>query len=309
MTTPPEPPPAEPTPDELPPADGALLAAHRNHARTLRDHLYVYAVLSRRAGGLSIGVNLSPHKRCNFDCTYCQVDRRTPGTVETVDLGVLRAELRATFDAAADGTLAAEERFAGTPAAQLHVADVALSGDGEPTAERWFPEAARIVAEERARAQLSRLPYRIITNATTFHVPRVADTLRDLDSHGLDVWAKLDAGTEAYYALVDRSRVPFQRVLDNLLTCARERVTTIQTLFARHAGSGPSPTEIAAWGERLRAIRKAGGRIGWVQVHTVSRPPAESYVAALTVAELKTIASAAREALPGVRVDVHRGAA
>lgn len=287
---------------------GGVLPPHRAHPRTLGAQRYVYAVLSRRARGISIGVNLSPHKACNFDCTYCQVDRTTPGPEKSVDLAVLRDELRATFEAARSGALAAEPRFAEAPADLRQVVDVAFSGDGEPTNEPWFPEAAEILAEERARAGLT-VPVRVITNATVLHLPRVSAALRLLDAHGLDVWAKLDAGTEAYYRLVDRSRVPFRRVLDNVALCARERTTTIQTLFARHHGEPPSADEIAAWAARLREIAAQGGRIGWVQVHTVSRPPAESWVAALTEAELEEIAAAARAALPGARVTTHRGAA
>jgi len=285
-----------------------VLPPHRAHPRTLGAQRYVYAVLSRRAGGISIGVNLSPHKACNFDCTYCQVDRTTPGPEKSVDLAVLRDEVRATFESAASGALAAEPRFATAPEALRRVVDVAFSGDGEPTNEPWFPDAARIVAEERERAGLA-IPIRIITNATVFHLQRVAETLRFLDAHGLDVWAKLDAGTDAYYALVDRSRVPFRRVLDNLLACARERTVTIQTLFARHRGEPPSEAELDAWAERLREIREGGGRIGWVQVHTVARPPAEAYVTPLTVEELEAAAERARAALPGVRVETYRGAA
>jgi wyosine [tRNA(Phe)-imidazoG37] synthetase (radical SAM superfamily) len=288
---------------------GELHPAHRDHARTLRDHLYVYAVLSRRAGGVSVGVNLSPHKRCNFDCTYCQVDRTTPGRTQTVDLDLLRAEMRGTFEAAASGALLEEPRFEGVDPAQAVLADVAFSGDGEPTAERWFADAVRVVAEERERAGLPDLPVRLITNATTFHLPKVADTLRHLDDHGLDVWAKLDAGTPEYYALVDRTKVSFERVLENLRTCALERETTIQTLFARHHGEAPSGEEIHEWGERLREIAGAGGRIGWVQVHTISRPPAESFVTALTMDELEEIAAVARAALPTARVIAYRGSA
>ena len=260
-----------------------IVPAHQDHSRSLGANRYVYAVLSRRAGGVSIGVNLSPHKACNFDCTYCQVDRRTPGTEKTVDLAVLRAELRrvleqAALPAADPSSLLADLRFAKAPQAERRIADIAFSGDGEPTAEPWFPDAARLCAEERARAGLTTVPVRVITNATKLHEPRVAEAMRLLDSSGLDVWAKLDAGTEDYYALVDRSRVPFRRVLDNILSCAKERTTTIQTLFARHHGASPPPDEIAAWVERLREVRRARGRIGWVQVHTVSRAPAESFV-------------------------------
>ena len=286
-----------------------VVPAHQARPKALRQNLYVYAVLSRRAGGVSIGVNLSPHKGCNFDCSYCQVDRRTPATIKTVDLAVLRDEVRDVFEAAKDGSLFADPRFAGVPASMLVLADVAFAGDGEPTNEPWFPESARIVADERTNAGFTSLPVRVITNATVLHEPQVAETLRFLDAHGLDVWAKLDAGTEPYYHFVDRTRVPFRRVLDNLLLCARDRPTTIQSLFARHHGDAPSAAEIAAWGERLREIREGGGVVPWVQVHTVSRPPAESWVQPLTMPELETIAAAAREALPAARVVCYRGSA
>lgn len=286
-----------------------VVPAHRARPKPMPKNLYVYAVLSRRAGGVSIGVNLSPHKGCNFDCSYCQVDRRTPAATKIVEPAILRSEVRAAFEAGKTGQIFDDPRFAGTPKQFLVLADIAFAGDGEPTNEPWFPESARIVAEERTRAGFTSLPVRVITNATVFHLPRVAETLRFLDAHGLDVWAKLDAGTEAYYRFVDRTSVPFQRVLDNLLLCARERPTTIQSLFARHHGEAPSADEIAAWAARLADLDRGGARIPWVQVHTVSRPPAESWVQPLTMDELESIATAARRSLPHARVVTYRGSA
>ena len=35
------------------------------------DNRFVYAVISSRAHGLSLGVNLNPDKLCNYDCLYC----------------------------------------------------------------------------------------------------------------------------------------------------------------------------------------------------------------------------------------------
>ena len=52
--------------------------ALQDHPRTHAGNRYVYPVISRRAGGLSIGINLSADKLCNFHCIYCQVDRGEP---------------------------------------------------------------------------------------------------------------------------------------------------------------------------------------------------------------------------------------
>src|SRR5438445_111855 len=55
------------------------------HPRAYRENHYVYPVLSRRARGVSIGINLNPDKICNWDCVYCQVDRTTPAAIPQVD--------------------------------------------------------------------------------------------------------------------------------------------------------------------------------------------------------------------------------
>jgi hypothetical protein len=72
----------------------------KDHRRDLDQNRYVYAVVSRRARGLSIGVNLNPDKVCNFDCPYCQVDRTTPGASPRIDVGVLASELEELLERA-----------------------------------------------------------------------------------------------------------------------------------------------------------------------------------------------------------------
>jgi sulfatase maturation enzyme AslB (radical SAM superfamily) len=58
---------------------------------------FVYAVISARARGLSLGVNLNPDKHCNFNCLYCEVDRRTPPRETRLDVDAMAAELHKTL--------------------------------------------------------------------------------------------------------------------------------------------------------------------------------------------------------------------
>ena len=67
----------------------------QDHSRQFADFTFVYPVISRRSRGLSLGTNLNPDKLCNFDCVYCEVDRRIPGKVSHVDLSQMRDELAA----------------------------------------------------------------------------------------------------------------------------------------------------------------------------------------------------------------------
>src|SRR5512142_1992282 len=87
--------------------------SHDYHPRTLDENRYVYAVLSRRSGGVSIGINLNPDKVCNFDCVYCQVDRTIPGNDPRVNLAALDRELRDILTRATDGRLFTQAPFAG----------------------------------------------------------------------------------------------------------------------------------------------------------------------------------------------------
>lgn len=272
-----------------------------DHDRGLEGNRYVYAVVSRRARGLSVGVNLNPDKVCNFDCPYCQVDRRTPGGPAEIDVALLAAELERLLDRARSGTLWRDPPFSTAPEEMRRVADVAFAGDGEPTTPKEFPDAARA-----ARGVIERsgpaVPLRLLTNATMFDRPRVRAALACFD----ELWCKLDAGTEPYFQRVDGTRFPFRKVLDNLLAVARERPIVIQAMFVAMDGAAPPDAEIDAWADRLREIVAGGGRIDRVQVYTVARRPADPRVAALSDARLEGIAARARAA--GMTVDVYGAA-
>jgi wyosine [tRNA(Phe)-imidazoG37] synthetase (radical SAM superfamily) len=263
---------------------------YQDHRRELGENRYVYAVMSRRARGLSIGVNMNPDKACNFDCPYCQVDRTTPGGPSRVDVGHLAGELEDLLRRAG-ADLWTTPPF-DTAAPELRrVADVAFAGDGEPTTPPEFPAAARAAREARDRFATG-VPLRLLTNATLLHKDRVRAALGEFDQ----LWCKLDAGTEAYFHVVDGTRLPFQRILDNLLLVARERPIVIQSLFLTLDGVGPDDAEIRAWVGRLSEIVSGGGRIDHVQVYTVARTPSDPRCGPLEGARLEAIATAARAA-------------
>lgn len=261
----------------------------KDHRRDLDQNRYVYAVVSRRARGISIGINLNTDKVCNFDCPYCQVDRRTPGGPAAIDVPALIGELESLL-ARSDGPgFWFEPPFETVAPGLRRVVDVAFSGDGEPTTPPEFPavaEAVRAVLDRRGGGTLQRL----ITNATMFDRPRVRAALSFFD----ELWCKLDAGSEDYFHLVDGTRLPFAKVLANLRDVSREREVVIQSLFMRFAGAPPEDAEIAAYTERLRELREAGGRIALVQVYTVARRPADPRCEALPGEALEAIAARVR---------------
>lgn len=301
--------PANPTSNaspEAPRRDPVLRFDH--HPREFRDHRHVYAVLSRRARGISIGINLNPDKSCNFGCIYCQVDRSVPGGGREVDEKTLLEELRVLLNVGVSGELARLAQVDAVPEDLGRVADVAFSGDGEPTTYKGLASLVRRSAALIEETGLA-VPITLITNATLFHKPWVREALDELAACGGRTWAKLDAGSEGHYSLVNETKVPFARVLDNIREEAMRRPLTIQSLFLRLDGEGPARAEIEAYAGRLAHVVREGGKLAGVQVTTVARRPPRDDVSALPASALEEIARVVRDAIPGVPVDVFPGGA
>lgn len=262
-----------------------------HHERAFQANRFVYPVLSRRSGGISLGVNLNPDKVCNFDCIYCQVDRTRQSETRFVETEALVAELEAMLHEIVSGKLYETPEFAGTPVALRRLNDIAFSGDGEPTTYRNFDQIMADCAAVKDRLGLDQVKMVLITNASMLHRPHVRRGLEILDAHQGEIWAKLEAGTEAYYDLVERTPIPFRQILDNITEASRARPLVIQSLFMRIQGQAPPPAELEAFCDRLNEIAAAGGQLKPIQIYTVARRPAEDFVAPLSNAEVDAIVS------------------
>jgi wyosine [tRNA(Phe)-imidazoG37] synthetase (radical SAM superfamily) len=279
----------------------------REHKRRFDQNRYVYPVVSRRSRGVSIGVNLSPGKICNYRCVYCQVDRdestrntpddakSSPGGKLRVDIDLLRSELEETVALTTDGRLFEQLPFSRTPDALRRFNDIAFSGDGEPTLCPQFGEAVEIASEIRKRLAPDSVKLVLITNATRLDRPQVSAALDVMDCNNGEIWAKLDAGTQEYHQRVLRSNVTLDRVVSNISEAAKCRPIVIQTLFLKMQDESPSKSEIQAYIRRLQEIQNDGGLIKLVQVHTIARAPSEVWATSLPNEELDAIVDRIRE--------------
>lgn len=279
--------------------DKAALLSAASHPRVFRANTFVYPVLSRRSGGVSVGINLNPDKACNFDCIYCQVDRTKAPQERFVAMPQLLNELDAIMTALAPGgALWDEAEFKDLPPEKKHVADIAFSGDGEPTTFKNFYEviSACVALKERIETRLYRSAAKVvvITNATGFDRPDVQRAFELLDRHQGEIWAKLDAGTAAYFKLIDATDFPFEKILALIRECARIRPIVIQSCFMRVNQVPPTTQEIDAYIGRLNDLTQSGARLDRVQVYTVARNPALPIVSSLSNEEVEVIASRVR---------------
>lgn len=267
----------------------------KDHARVFGDLIFVYPVISRRSNGLSIGINLNPDKRCNFDCVYCEVDRKVPGRADRVDLEQLREELTWLIRHARAGGLLEDPKFREVPrAVATTVMDIAFSGDGEPTMIPNFSECVALAADVKRTEGLPDTKLVLITDAAGLDRLDVRRGLEIMDANQGEIWGKLDAGTEPYYQLVNRSHVRQSRILKNLLETARLRPIVIQSLFLKIHGQPMPPEELAAYCDRLKEIVAQGGRIREVHAYTIARPTPEAWATKLDPTELNATADAIR---------------
>jgi wyosine [tRNA(Phe)-imidazoG37] synthetase (radical SAM superfamily) len=273
-----------------------------SYPREFLHNRFVYVVVSPRAHGLSVGVNMNPDKQCQFNCIYCEVERDAVVTGPQLDVGQMATELQRTLEFVSSGRLRELHAFRKVPDELLKLRHVALSGDGEPTLAPQFAEALQAVMHVRALAGLPFFKLILITNAIALDLPAVEYSLRRLTKDD-EIWAKLDGGTQSYLNKVNGAEVPLDRILANILKLGRQRPIVIQSLFPSINGHEPSVQEIEEYAGRLKELKAGGAQISMVQIYSANRPAPRSECGHLPLKVLSHIAQTVRQ-ITGLNAEV-----
>ena len=270
----------------------STLGAYRNKPREFFGNRFVYAVISSRARGLSIGVNMNPNQACNYNCPYCEVVRLPEMADLKLDLKVLTRDLIHVVALAQCGRVRELKQFTSAPEELLVLKEVALSGDGEPSLVSNFDEIVKEVLV--IRHLLSHFKLVVITNGSGLHRPSVQRGIDRLAPED-EVWIKLDAGSDAYMRRVNGPQASMETTLRNILSIAKRRSVVIQSLFCVLQEEEPGEDEITAYVQRLSELKASGAQISLVQVYSACRPPAHPGCKHLPLAQLSHIARRVRE--------------
>jgi wyosine [tRNA(Phe)-imidazoG37] synthetase (radical SAM superfamily) len=248
----------------------------QDHDRDAAGLTYVYPVLSRRAGGLSVGVNLNPNNACNWSCVYCQVPDLRRGAAPAIDLDRLRTELDGFLHQLVHG----DYLVAHVPPDARRLVDVALSGNGEPTTARPFDEIMATVLEVVAR-RAPGINKVLISNGSMLHRAEVQRGVAALGRAGGEVWFKLDAGTADRRAVINGAPSSDRRVRRNLRLSAERCRTRIQTCLVEVDGQSLARAERAAYVELLRGAIERGTGLHDVMLYGMARPSMQQAAARL----------------------------
>lgn len=242
-----------------------------DHRRDYSGFRYVYPVVSRRAGGVSVGINLNPNNACNWACVYCQVPDLTRGGPPPIDLALLEQELAALLQDITAGDFMARE----VPEGARRLMDVAFSGNGEPTSAAEFAEAVARVAGLMDRLRLpDAVSLRLITNGSLLHRAGVRDGIRRIGEYrgtagAGEVWFKIDRATREGIAAVNKIDYAPEKARGNLIACAELAPTWVQTCWFAVDGAPPDEREQSAYLDLLAGVRD---KIKGVHLYGLARP-------------------------------------
>jgi histidinol dehydrogenase len=265
----------------------------------------VYPVFSRRSKGLSIGINLFPGRKvCPFNCIYCEVfpfNTEIEFSAEIMEAALI-------------------ERIGQARDSKTLIKDICFSGNGEPTASPHFARALRLASELRdTHAPEAALV--LISSGAGLLDGGVFSLLREYAAGpaALNIWLKIDAGTEAWYKKLNRSAIPHGLLIARIREFAALAPVTVQTMLCTAEGLSPPAGEAAAW-ERLVTEIAVTGRaaaapehpagLRGVQIYGKARPspedPKAERVPEMYLAERAESLrrSLARAGIEGVPVDV-----
>ena len=243
-----------------------ILLKTEDHSRDSAGMRYVYPVVSRRAGGVSVGINLNPNNACNWRCIYCQVPDLKRGGPPSIDLALLERELNEFLN----GVVAGDFMATRVPAGSRRLVDVAFSGNGEPTSASEFADAVGIAERALAEHGLSgKVPLRLITNGSLLDRKAVQTGIAQLGRAGGEVWFKCDAGTAAGLARINGTRAQPEVATRRLACCAGLAPTWVQTCLFLIDGEAPAEPDISAW---LALLAPLASALAGVHLYSLARP-------------------------------------
>lgn len=216
----------------------------KDHNRFQEGFEYVYPVLSRRAGGLSLGINLNTNNACNWRCIYCQVPDLIRGAPPPVDLDALEEELSVFLSQILIGSYLEDQ----VPKGQRRLNDIAFSGNGEPTSAPNFADAVKTIHGVRVRANVPEVVKTVlITNGSLMHQHKVMKGVKDLAGINGEVWFKIDRATVEGAQLINDTKINKSRIMSNLEASAKACPTWIQTCLFKLDGLHPADSDLDAY--------------------------------------------------------------
>lgn len=264
---------------------------------------YVYPVISRRAAGVSIGINLNPNNACNWRCIYCQVPDLKRGSPPPINFAKLEYELRTFLHELVYGRFMQDK----VPPQARRINDIALSGNGEPTSAKEFEQVISLIEQVKQDFPLPEaLKLVLITNGSLIDRISVQRGISHIAKLNGEIWFKLDSVTQEGRMRINNTRMSLKKMHDNLALAASLCPTWLQTCVFEIDGKPPAEREINAYLEFLYQIQQEGISLQGILLYGLARPSLQPEAPRLSKVSAVWMESfAARIKKLGLAVKVH----
>lgn len=240
-----------------------------DHSRDSAGLTYVYPVISRRAGGVSIGINLNPNNACNWRCVYCQVPELKRGSAPRIDLSRLETELRSFLHQLTAGDYLQQH----VPPEMRKIHDIALSGNGEPTSAKEFDQVIELIGQIKKDFALpADLKIVLITNGSLIHRPAVQAGLKRMGELNGEIWFKFDRASTKERQRINNTSISLKKIREHLAIASALCPTWLQTCIFQLDNEPPSPEEVSAYLNFLQQLSSEQIRIQGVLLYGIARP-------------------------------------
>jgi wyosine [tRNA(Phe)-imidazoG37] synthetase (radical SAM superfamily) len=225
---------------------------------------HIFGPVPSRRLGMSLGVDMMPHKTCTLDCVYCESGATTCLTLtpdEYVPGDRIKAELR--------------EFLSGNPPLD----HITFSGSGEPMLHNGIGEIIRFVKTAYPEYKVA-----VLTNGTLLYHSELKKQILDVDV----LKVSLDAASEKIFTKINRpcDGLKLAHIIDGLRALREDFPHQFWVEVFLVPGLNDTPEEL----ERIRdvLIELNPHR---VQLNTLDRPGTEAWVTAVSRGELERIAA------------------
>jgi wyosine [tRNA(Phe)-imidazoG37] synthetase (radical SAM superfamily) len=226
---------------------------------------HIYGPVNSRRLGLSLGVSLTPHKYCPFDCVYCQLKRTTLFTLERkeyIKANSIVSEISQFFKEYKD---------------ERKIDYITFSGSGEPLLNS---KVKKIIDNIK---KITATLVALITNSILLCDKKVRQDILGLDL----ILPSLDAVTQATFQTIDRpldSHINIDGIINGLVQLRQEFKNKIWLEIMLVKGINDSIEYAKEFKEVVAKIKPDK-----IQLNIPARPPAELWVKPPTAQRVREI--------------------
>ena len=224
---------------------------------------HLFGPVPSRRLGISLGVDLVPHKVCSLNCVYCEVGKTTNLTIERqeyIPLNDILTELKNYLDEKPD------------------LDYITFSGAGEPLLHNGIGKVISFIKDNYPQYKLA-----LLTNSTLLYDKDVRNEILGIDL----LLPSLDAVSEKIFKKLNRpnSKLDNNKIIEGLIEFRRSFKGIIWLEVFIVPGLNDNETELELLNKTIIDISP-----DQVQLNTLDRPGTESWIEPITKNRMEKIA-------------------